>query len=66
MIYSYFNSAFTAVKRPGCKVLNKACERGHWHCQQKVYEGVPVSVKNGIYKSKGLDLGAEPPFINRF
>ena len=24
-------------------------------------KGLPFSVKNGIYKGKGLDLGADPP-----
>ena len=30
----------------------------------KVYERGTFSIKNGISKSKGLDLGAEPPRIN--
>ena len=29
VIFSYFkDSAFTAILKKGCKVLNKACERG--------------------------------------
>ena len=32
----------------------------------KVYERGNFSVKNGIWKEKGLDLGAEPPSIKPF
>ena len=44
------------------KVLNQVCEKGA-NCQQKVYERGTYSVKNGLLKDNGLDLGAERPHI---
>ena len=36
------------------------CERGT-SCQYKVYERGTLSVKNGLWKGKGLDLGGSLP-----
>ena len=46
----------------GMQRIKLACERGSI-CLWKVHERGPLSVKNGIYKGKQLDFGAEPPQV---
>ena len=52
-VHIYIRQCFYR-NRNGCKVLKHVCERGTIFGMQK--RGT-FSVKNGIYKSKGLDLG---------
>lgn len=53
-VFMYIKQCFYS-NRNGCKVLKHICERVTIFGMQK--RGM-FSVKNGRYKSKGLDLGA--------
>ena len=52
-------SVILVCKWEKCSVLNWVCQRGTIY-QLNVYGRGTFSVKNGILKGKGLELGAEP------